>query len=106
MIRGEEPKNKTAWKKHNGRIVEFFYSSEIRMSEIYFWLPCFSKDLEDIREELGLRRKPKVDFHLTLGNVKNLEKLSKTINLPFRVFSWERPEIVDILWRKPKEKAG
>jgi hypothetical protein len=35
----------------------------------FFCIDVVSKDLEDIREELGLPRLPKSGFHLTIGRI-------------------------------------
>lgn len=104
VIRGEVPTTfKSAlWKKYQGKEIEFTYSPNLRMSETYVWLPVESPELEAIRVELGLRPKPKVPFHLTIGNTKNLEKITEEIKLPFVTFPWENKKIVDELWRKPK----
>lgn len=49
--------------------INFYYDSTIYTNGRAFWLPVISKDLEDIRLFLGL--KPKILYHITLGNNKN-----------------------------------
>lgn len=101
IIRGETPRNQSLWRKHNGRRFEFSYDPQVRVSETYAWLSVESKELENVRVELGLRPQPRVNFHLTLGNTKNLPQTTvEPIQLPFRVFPWERPEVLDVLRRK------
>lgn len=76
------PPNKQAvWNKHEGSVIELRYNSIIRNSQNYYWLDVVSKDIERIREELGLQNKvydmeppegyAKL-FHITLGNIKNI----------------------------------
>ena len=100
VLRGEIPKKQWLWKKHEGKQIEFTYSPNLRMSETYVWIPVESPELEDIRMELGLRAQPRVPFHITVGNTKNLEKNIEEPNVPFRLFRWENVKIVDELWRK------
>ncbi len=100
VLRGEAPKKEWLWKKYQGKEIEFSYSPDLRMSETYVWLPVYSPELEGIRAELGLRPQPRVNFHITVGNTKNLEKVTEETKVPFRVFPWEDIEIVDKLWRK------
>jgi len=42
------------WNDYEVEEVEFFYDSYIMEGNGYFWLNCWSKRLEKIREELGL----------------------------------------------------
>lgn len=91
IVRGETPKNLKAWNKYQGEVVEFEYSEEIRWSELYFWLPVYSRRFEEIRMELGLSPRPRVNFHFTLGNLKGLNP-PKAKRIPFKTFIWERPE--------------
>jgi len=84
VVRGETPLNQNAWKKYQGERIEFEYSPILQSNGAHWWLPVVSKDLDDIRSELGL---PKVSssyiseyfndqglvmrcpaqFHLTIG---------------------------------------
>lgn len=78
-VRNEVPPYLNVWGKHEGKEVEFFYSNEIEHGTVYWWLNVFSKQLEEIRLELGLNvlslyTKPpegwNKTFHLTLANCK------------------------------------
>ncbi len=104
VIRGEEPKLKHFWKRYQNEAVEFEYSPELRLSETYVWLTATCPRLEQIRTELGLRPTPRVPFHITIGNTKNLDKITEDVKLPFKTFPWENLRIVDELWRKPTPK--
>lgn len=53
-------------------LVYFEYDSTINFSDTYVWLNCYSKDIEDIRESLGLPRCRFNSFHITIGNMKNV----------------------------------
>jgi hypothetical protein len=102
VIRGEEPRNKGAWKKFHGREVTIQYFPERAMqNDKYVWFPAHSVELEDIREELGLRRTPKTPFHLTIGNRKGSQP--RKVVVPFRTFSWENLRTVEQSWRSPKK---
>ncbi len=90
VVRGEEPKKQWNWRKHHNRIVTLEYGVDLRISEKYVWLPVYSKELEEIRVELGLKPQPKVDFHLTVGNTKNVTKVEKPGAPKFRAFPWEQ----------------
>lgn len=62
----------------NGNDVEFEYSSNICTNGRYIWIPVYSNNFFDIRESLGIKRKPDYDFHLTIGvNIKVSEKEQK-----------------------------
>ena len=100
IIRGEQPKKEYLWKKHEGRKVEIFYSPDIRMSETYAWIPVRSPELEEIRVELGLKPQPRVAFHLTIGNKKNITGDVKKKTLLPLLFPWERGEVVARLINK------
>lgn len=85
VVRGEEPRNKQAWKKYDGKRISFSYTPMVQTNGAHWWLPVSSPDLNQIRKELGL---PKVasgfdseyyqnhrgimvrrpaQFHLTIG---------------------------------------
>lgn len=55
-----------------GRKITFFYTNQVWTNGRAFWLSSLCTELDDIRIELGLR--PKILYHITLGNTKNLEK--------------------------------
>lgn len=61
-----------AWGKHEGKKIPFEYDPHIYYQEPYYFLKAYSKELEDIREELGLpRMRPGFkNFHFTIGNTK------------------------------------
>ena len=75
VIRNEEPidNKKYLWQKYDGQEVEFLYSDRIRYDNAFIWLDIECDSLLDIREELGLKREPKIPFHLTIGNFKCLQ---------------------------------
>jgi hypothetical protein len=83
VVRKETPKDLRAWGKYEGEIVEFYYDPEdVCSSDIYWWLNCYSKRLEEIRAELGLEPKwsatkpPEgfgATFHTTIGNMKDVD---------------------------------
>lgn len=105
VMRQEKPKQNTyLWKKYEGKEISFEYSCEMKNGHVsredpisgeniefdYFWLPAYSKDLEEIRMELGLRATPRVPFHITVGNTKKIEQ----VNIPekkvtYVTFPWE-----------------
>lgn len=66
------------WGKYSGKVIEFEYEDMVYNDETYYWLNVFCKDLEDIREELGLTKSGDVSlspdgrhkFHITIGNSK------------------------------------
>lgn len=71
------------WGKYQGKTVSYFYSPIVQNSEYYYWLNCFSVELEEIRAELGLyvddrfTTPPKgfrKTFHITIGNCKDLDQ--------------------------------
>lgn len=61
-------------KKFSGT-VDIYYSPVIYYKEPYFWLNCWSEEIGNIREELGLKRYRFEDenpsYHITIGNIKN-----------------------------------
>lgn len=64
------PTNKHLWGKHENERVIFQYDFNIVLDREYFWLPIECKRIEDIRENLGLSRRIKVPWHLTIANLK------------------------------------
>lgn len=74
----DTPTNLSEWRKYEGKTVEFLYEPYIYSGKIYYWLNILSKQLEEIRLELGLALEvfqvPPPGFikyfHLTLGNTK------------------------------------
>lgn len=75
----ETPTNLQFWGKHEGRVITFQYDSYIHFEGKYFWLNCYSDEIGEIREELGL---PKFrddrafggllrnEYHITIANIK------------------------------------
>jgi hypothetical protein len=89
VVRYEKPKNLAVWGKYEGERVEFTYSNYIFQGKVYWFLDCFSKRLEEIREELGLHNAPlspdyhdpieglqKV-FHTTIANMKEIKQAER-----------------------------
>lgn len=80
VIRNEIPATLSNWGKHEGEVVQFDYEGDIKNDEIYFWLPVYSRRLNDIRIELGLNMTSQFSrppdgsdcFHTTMGNIKSL----------------------------------
>lgn len=70
VIRKEVPTNLLFWRQHEGLTVEFEYDPCVKNCATYYWVNVYSKQLEFIRKELGLR--DKTLFHFTIGNVKEL----------------------------------
>ncbi len=70
VLRGEvltSPQAIVRYVHFNGQLIEFSYEHEIVSNGRYFWLPVHCEGLLDIRESLGLSRKPYYNFHLTIG---------------------------------------
>ena len=80
VVRHEKPVVLKNWGKHEGREVEFKYSTYVYNDEVYYWLQAFSPTLSNIRVELGLSkfsewsRPPDGQdcFHITIGNTKKV----------------------------------
>ena len=70
VVCGERPKGRKLWDSLNGRTCWYNYSVNTRNDNEFVWLDVQSDDLEQIREDLGLRRKPYFSFHLTVGRLK------------------------------------
>jgi len=68
--------NRELWGRHEGRIIAFNYNGIVHFENPYYYLKVWSKELNDIRTELGmtkfrvLRNKMVDCFHITLGNIK------------------------------------
>lgn len=90
VVRGEQPKNKVAWKKYQGKLIHFDYDPVFKMSDKYFWLTVHSKELSEIRVELGLTPEPRVPFHITIANLKNIEGNKKDKTPKWVKFPWEK----------------
>lgn len=80
VVRNEIPINMQYWRKYDYKEVSFEYENYVYNDDTYYWLNCYSKDLEDIRIELGLTatseitRSPdgKHKFHCTIANTKKI----------------------------------
>lgn len=79
VVRKEQPSNPSVWGKHEGELIPFEYSPEVRFDEKYYWLRVFSPRLVEIRVEMGLPPSrlnvtcpPDGEpvFHITIGNLK------------------------------------
>jgi hypothetical protein len=87
VVRKELPANLEHWGEHEGKIVVFDYEHYVRYDPPYFWIDCYSIELEAIRTELGLHNAPLHPasyhtpmpegmpylkrFHCTIGNTKD-----------------------------------
>jgi len=75
----ETPSRKELWGKYSGTKIDFYYQPYVHEGTVYYWINCFSEEMEEIRRELGL---PVVEqftdppagfaktFHSTIGNKK------------------------------------
>jgi hypothetical protein len=69
VIKGQEPNDKAAWGRDEGKRVEFWYTDKIRWdNDKHAWLDVFSPQMCQIREGIGLPGKS--FYHLTLGRLK------------------------------------
>jgi len=64
------------WRKYEGQVISFKYEPRIYSDIKYFFLNAYSRELEDIRIELGLAptRFGHGRFHITIGNQKSVKK--------------------------------
>ena len=69
VVRGERIPKSEAWGRYQHEKIEFYYDPSIGWANntVYWWLDVTCPRLEDIREELGLSRKPPYRLHITLG---------------------------------------
>lgn len=79
IIRHEKPWILENWEKRQGEEIEYYYDNDIKFGNLFAWLNVFSKDLEEIRVELGLKIQTqytvpppgfKKTFHMSIGNFK------------------------------------
>ena len=61
--------NTHLWGRYEGERIDFKYNPEINTNDEYFWMEVQCQRIEDIREELGLKRKIIYPWHLTVGNI-------------------------------------
>ena len=83
LFRRGVPKNLSAWGAYEGRRVEFFYDTDIEHDDTYWWLNCYSVELEKIAYDLGMlfgnyRGKKALDgfkkiWHTTIANTKGVK---------------------------------
>lgn len=69
VIRDEQPPNTWLWGLYNGREVEIEYEPIVCDDGSYFWVNVSCPVLLDVREELGLARKPLYPLHLSIGHL-------------------------------------
>lgn len=67
IVRGENIKDRKYLMSLNNKQISFKYDSEVKGNGNHFWLNVECAEAEDIREKLGLSRKPRFNFHLTIG---------------------------------------
>ena len=69
IVRGLEENIKNGWWEKNldGPIITFQYEPELKEGVGYVWLDVQSKQLEQIRVDLGLDPHPRFGFHFTIG---------------------------------------
>lgn len=80
VVRNETPTNLLSWGVFEKTKIEIQYDPDIQYDETYYWLDCYSKNLETIRHTLGLPLWSKTNcppnlkhcFHITIGNRKNV----------------------------------
>lgn len=78
VVRNWVPPYMEFWDKHQYREISFNYENYIYNDELYYWLNCYSRELENIRSELGMKPHGDVTwspdgrhkFHITVGNTK------------------------------------
>lgn len=72
IVAGEKPKSKLKkkWFKLKGRSVKFEYSNQLKHDYYHCWLEVKSRELEKIRQSMGLKPRPFHPFHLTVGRLK------------------------------------
>ena len=67
VVKHEEPPNLELWGKID-REVRFHYTNYIRSDNgLHAWLDCYSPELSEVRQELGLPAKEW--FHMTIGRL-------------------------------------
>lgn len=68
----ETVQNWKMWRKYEDCKIFFVYDNYIYNSDKYYWLAVHSKQIGDIRVELGLPRFRNnfLSYHITLGNTK------------------------------------
>lgn len=81
VVRKEVVLNLTEWGRFEGQEVKFSYSNIVYFGKVYCWLNVYSRDLEELRQGLGLPVSSEITrppegflrcFHVTLANFKGL----------------------------------
>lgn len=70
IIRGEDIKDRNYFLSLNNKNIIFNYGTEVKGNGNHFWLEVECSEAENIREKLGISRKPRFGFHLTIGVLK------------------------------------
>ena len=66
--RWEKIKNLKAWRKYEAKKIEFTYDNDMQYDAPFYFLFCYSDEIADLREELGLPRVfARRPLHFTLG---------------------------------------
>ena len=71
IVSGEKPKNVKLWNSLPGRKYQFNYSIDLHHDGTFIWLPVQSNELEQLRMDLGLTKRPYFNFHMTIGRFKH-----------------------------------
>lgn len=70
IVRGERL-DKNKWRSHEQEEINFSFNTEVKEGRNrYFYLDVFSPQLEEIRDNLDLKRRPTPDFHITIGCIR------------------------------------
>lgn len=68
-IKGEEPTNKAVWGRKYPPM-KFHYTNIVRCdNQQHAWVDVWCPKLHEIRAELGLKPRKKLNFHLTIGRL-------------------------------------
>lgn len=78
VIRGEEPLYWKRWDSYHKVDVEFEYELIYETDGKHIWFPVQCDRLLDIREELGLNRRPHFSLHVTLGVYHKITEYDET----------------------------
>jgi hypothetical protein len=68
VVKNEIPPNIKYWKAYQNKKIYFEYDPQyLNSNKKHWWIKVFSKELDDIREELGLPIEPNSPLHITIG---------------------------------------
>ena len=70
----DEKARRDPWKAVQGRLVKFEYQPCLQTNGKHWWLPVRSKEVENLREHIGLRPRGYVPLHLTVACTSVLEE--------------------------------